>query len=327
MLPTRSPTPRPTNRPTREVAPTSYPTAIEEQTIADDVVSDPNYSTLEAALRQASLLSTLNGTNDLTLFAPNNEAFDRMDDAFIERLLQNEGFSIHLVQLLLYHVAAGQYLSTDLFEGRQIVTLSLGELLVVYRDDQLIFLNTSAVIQNLQGATPSQIVTPNRITTNGVIHEVSRVLQPDFAFQSIVDVLQSEDPRFRTFLSLITLSGLDQELRTETRMLLVPSEDSLANLSPETLDYLRDPANIAVLRQVIRNHMSETVLTSLQLQNTDTITTVDGNILNVRPVFNDNNVLENIFVDDKEITDFNLLANNGIIHVIDGLILPDSVPQ
>jgi uncharacterized surface protein with fasciclin (FAS1) repeats len=272
-------------------------------------------------------LNTLDGTPKLTLFAPNDDAFKKLDSAFLDRLLQNQGFSIHLVQLLLYHVTFASLLTPDLFEGRQIVTLSQASLLVVFREAGIIILNTTAIIEELPGATtPSRIINPNRITTNGVIHEMNEVLLPDFAYLDIVDVL-TRAGTFNIFLALIIASGEEEDLRTNTRMLLAPNDDAFAAAPAGTLDLLQNPANAAVLSSFVRNHVSATVLTSLQLQSTSTITTLDGNALAVRAEFNPNtNVLVAIFVEDQQIIQFNLLARNGIIHGLSGILLPPGFP-
>lgn len=312
-------------------APSSFPSAgpafTPLRTIADIVVAEDEFATLEVALEQANLLSTLNGTTRLTLFAPNNQAFDNLDPDFLNSLLTDDGFFVHLVQLLLYHVAFGDLMAEDLFNGRQILTLSLGELLVVFVDSGDILLNTTAVLEQIPGATPARILTRDIVATNGVVHEMEDLLLPDFAFTDLIDVLESSPARFSTFMQLVMTTDLEGFIRGGTFMVLAPNNDAFSDLPQDVLDFLLDPNNVSTLRIVLLYHVSPEVYSSIQLQDLTEVPTVQGTTVEVRAEFEPiTGVLLAIFFNDVAGLTFNLLANNGIIHELQGVLSPIELP-
>ena len=71
--------------------------------IVEIALSDENFSTLVAALRAADLVETLQGAGPLTVFAPTNDAFNKLPTGALESLLLPENKEL-LRQILLYHV-------------------------------------------------------------------------------------------------------------------------------------------------------------------------------------------------------------------------------
>ncbi|MBC7647353.1 MAG: fasciclin domain-containing protein, partial [Pseudopedobacter sp.] len=77
----------------------------------DAVLADPQFSTLAAALTAADLVETLKGAGPFTIFAPTNDAFAKLGEARIARLLANKE---QLTKYLTYHVLSGKVLSSDI---------------------------------------------------------------------------------------------------------------------------------------------------------------------------------------------------------------------
>ena len=130
-----------------------------------DTAVDAGLSTLVAAVQAAGLEDALRGEGPLTVFAPTNAAFEALPDGLVEFLLLPENVGL-LTELLLYHVADGQVLSSDV--GRYALLEMLnGKKTLVYRwfgDDLRINLST--------------IVAADVLATNGVAHVIDRVLIP-----------------------------------------------------------------------------------------------------------------------------------------------------
>ena len=134
----------------------------EGETIADLVVGDPRFSTLEAAVKKAGLVETLDGNRQLTVFAPTNEGFE---NAGITSLPPEDELS----DILTYHVTPGRRGSESVTTSDELPTLN-GELIQVDGTE-------------LNGGQ-ANIITDNPGETfdieasNGIIHAIDGVLLP-----------------------------------------------------------------------------------------------------------------------------------------------------
>ena len=136
---------------------------VVETTITDIVVNSTDHETLEAAVIAADLAGTLAVEGPFTLFAPTDAAFEALPEGTVESLLQDPSGA--LTDILLYHVASGTALSTDLSDGMMVPTLN-GNSVTVTINDNGVFINDSKV-------TVADIV-----TDNGVVHVIDAVLLP-----------------------------------------------------------------------------------------------------------------------------------------------------
>ena len=140
----------------------------EEEMAEDDIVAiasaDDNLSTLVAALQEADLVETLQGEGPFTVFAPTNEAFEKLLaelDITAEELLAHPD----LGKVLTYHVVSGEVMSTDLEDGMEADTVNGQKIMVDLSDGVMI---------NDAGVTTADIE-----ASNGVIHVIDTVLVPD----------------------------------------------------------------------------------------------------------------------------------------------------
>ena len=133
------------------------------QTVAGLAAANPNLSTLAAALRVAGLDSVLAAGGPFTVFAPTNAAFAALPAATLNGLLANPA---QLAQVLLFHVASGQVLSTQLTNGQNIPTLRTGARPLVVN------LTGGARIDN------ATVVAADVRALNGVVHVIDTVLLP-----------------------------------------------------------------------------------------------------------------------------------------------------
>src|SRR5476651_220490 len=86
-----------------------YPT----KDIIDNAVNSKDHTTLVAAVKAAGLVETLKGPGPFTVFAPTNEAFDKLPKETVPTLLKPENKAT-LTKILTYHVVAGNISSADL---------------------------------------------------------------------------------------------------------------------------------------------------------------------------------------------------------------------
>jgi len=136
----------------------------------------PEFSTLVTAVVAGGLAETLSGPGPFTVFAPDNFAFERLPPGALPKILANKTL---LVEILTYHVVAGNVSSTQLTNGEQVKTVNGQDIVVTIADEprpqphKVIILN-----ENTQFHRGSYVELPNNYATNGVFHAVSEVLVP-----------------------------------------------------------------------------------------------------------------------------------------------------
>ena len=123
-----------------------------------------HFSTLATAVQAAGLVKTLRGTGPFTVFAPTNEAFDKLPEGTVQSLLEPENRQ-QLVDILTYHVVAGRVLAADVVKLSKATTLQGTNLPIEVRGDQVYVGNAQVLETNIEA-------------NNGVIHVIDSVLLP-----------------------------------------------------------------------------------------------------------------------------------------------------
>ena len=151
-----------------------YPT----KNIVENAVNSADHTTLVAAVKAAGLVETLEGTGPFTVFAPTNEAFDKLPAGTVDTLLKPENKAT-LTKILTYHVVAGRLSAADLMkkikEGNgsaELTTVEGGKLWVMLHDGKHIMLKDE------KGGT-ALVTIANVFQSNGVIHVIDSVVMPN----------------------------------------------------------------------------------------------------------------------------------------------------
>ncbi|MBI1416923.1 MAG: fasciclin domain-containing protein [Limimaricola sp.] len=131
--------------------------------IVDTAASNPDFSTLVAAVKAAGLVDTLKGAGPFTVFAPTNEAFAALPAGTVDDLLKPENKD-KLIAILTYHVVAGKVMSTDLKDGMTATTVEGKDITIK---------TMPSVMVNDANVTTADIE-----ASNGVIHVIDKVLMP-----------------------------------------------------------------------------------------------------------------------------------------------------
>lgn len=131
-------------------------------TIVEIAASNPDFSTLVAAIDAAGLVETLNGPGPFTVFAPTNEAFAALPAGVLDALLLPENKDL-LIQILTYHVVPGTVMAADVMAG-DVATVE-GQNITIATDGG-VTVNGAAVVQT------------DIVASNGVIHVIDAVLLP-----------------------------------------------------------------------------------------------------------------------------------------------------
>jgi uncharacterized surface protein with fasciclin (FAS1) repeats len=145
--------------------------------IIENAVNSKDHTTLVAAVKAAGLVDTLEGAGPFTVFAPTNEAFDKLPAGTVETLLKPENKAT-LVKILTYHVVSGKLSAKDIAEqikkgkGKATLTTVEGGTLTATKEGGKI------VLTDEKGGK-STVTIANVFQSNGVIHVVDTVLMPN----------------------------------------------------------------------------------------------------------------------------------------------------
>lgn len=298
-------TPAPT-----QVPPTPAPTAteapVEASDIVDTAIADGRFTTLVAALQAAELVDALKAEGPFTVFAPTDDAFAALPEGTLDSLLLPENKQA-LTDILLYHVVEGKVMAADV-TGLKSATTLLGKDVAVKVDMGNVYINDAKVI-----------ITDIE-TSNGVIHVVDAVILPpteEAASSTIVDIAVA-DGRFTTLVAAVTAADLVETLSGEGPFtVFAPTDDAFAALPEGTLDSLLLPENKQQLIDILLYHVVSGKVMAADVVTLSVATTVLGKDVTI--TVKDGKVFLN---DTVQVIITDIEASNGVIHVIDAVLLP-----
>lgn len=155
---------------------TSAKTVSYENSIVDLAVASPDHTTLVAALKAADLVPALQAEGPFTVFAPGNDAFDKLPEGTVESLLKPENKAA-LTNILTYHVIPGKLDATAVVNaikaGNGIATITAlnGEVIQAMIKDGKVYLKDAKNRTAMVTATDLK-------GSNGVIHVINEVILP-----------------------------------------------------------------------------------------------------------------------------------------------------
>lgn len=275
--------------------PEPTPTAVPSQTIVDIAVADGRFTTLVAALQAADLVETLSGDGPFTVFAPTDDAFAKLPAGTVDALLADIP---QLTEILTYHVVAGKVMAADVVALDSAKTVN-GLPVYVKVDNGKVFINGAEVlITDIEA-------------DNGVIHVIDSVILPP---ADIVDTAIA-DGRFTTLVAAVQTAGLVDTLKSEGPFtVFAPTDDAFAKLPAGTVEALL--ADIPQLTSILTYHVVPELLLSPKVLEMEKIATVNGKSLTVSMD------MGKPMIDNAEIIITDVYTSNGVIHVIDSVLIP-----
>ena len=304
-----APTPAPTAmpEPTKMPEPTAMPEPVLKD-IVDTAVADGRFTTLVAAVTAAELVDTLKGEGPFTVFAPTDDAFAKLPAGTVEELVKPENKQ-KLTDILLYHVVSGKVMAADV-AGLTSATTVLGKDVAIKVDMGNVYVNDAKVI-----------ITDIE-TSNGVIHVIDTVLIPaadEAAMEknTIVDIAVA-DGRFTTLVAALQAAGLVETLSGEGPFtVFAPTDDAFAKLPAGTVESLLKPENLEQLKNILLYHVVSGKVLAADVVGLTSAPTVLGQDVTI--TVKDGNVYLN---DTVQVIITDIEASNGVIHVIDAVLLP-----
>jgi uncharacterized surface protein with fasciclin (FAS1) repeats len=157
-----------TSASTEPAAATGGQEAVQDDVSQKDVVKiavgSADHTTLVAALKQAAYVDDLSNAGPFTVFAPTNDAFNKLPAGTVEGLMKDDK-KADLQNILEYHVAVGVYKTENMMDGQKINMANLGDITLSVKDGKVVVNGTANVITSIPAS-------------NGIIHVVDAVLLP-----------------------------------------------------------------------------------------------------------------------------------------------------
>jgi len=269
--------------------------------IYDIVSNSPDHTTLKTAIDACALDGVLSGAGPFTLFAPTDAAFNLLPAGTVTALLNDIP---QLTDILKHHVVADSVMSGMLSNG-QVVTTLLGT-------DITVTINSSGVfIDN------AQVTVADLVADNGVVHVIDAVLLPPTPPTNTIYDIVSNSPDHTTLKTAIDACALDGVLSgVGPFTLFAPTDAAFNQLPAGTVTALLN--DIPQLTNILKHHVVADSVMSGMLSNGQVVTTLLGTDITV--TINSSGV----FIDNAQVTVADLVADNGVVHVIDAVLLPSS---
>ncbi len=267
-------------------------------TIVDIAVADGRFETLVAAVQAAGLVDTLQGEGPFTVFAPTDDAFSALPEGTVAGLLDDIPA---LNDILLYHVVAGDVRAADVVALDSAVTVQ-GESVSISVDGDSVRINDSLV------------VIADIVASNGVIHVIDAVLLPPEPVGSIVDIALADD-RFETLVAALQAADLVGTLQGEGPFtVFAPTDDAFDALPEGTVEALLE--DIPTLTAILLYHVVAGDVRAADVVALESAVTVQGEPVSISVEG------DNVRINDALVVITDIAASNGVIHVIDAVLLP-----
>ena len=264
------------------------------------------HDSLVAAVIQADLLTTLQGEGPFTVFAPTDQAF--VDAGINLSSLDNDDGKLILSDILLYHVLSGSVQSSEVTDGLT-ATAANGDILTFAVGDSVM-------------VNDATVTTPDVMASNGVIHVIDKVLIPPADLENIPTVAQSTGIH-NSLVSALIHANLVGALSGEgPYTVFAPTDAAFEEFGLNLSDFDTDVEN-ETLAKILSYHVAMGSVMSSSITNGMEVNSLIQEPISVS-VFNGSVILN----DEALVTQPDVMTSNGVIHVINKVLMPPSMsPQ
>ena len=287
--------------------------------IAGVATSNANFSTLVAALSKAGLVDTFSGAGSFTVFAPTNAAFDAAAGALLGagktgRDLVDALDVATLTAVLKYHVVGDARNAQAVLASAQIVMLDGNAAAVAVKSG-------SPYIDNARiSATDIQ-------ANNGIVHVIDGVLLPPSVAKSAnastqtIAAIAAGNPNFSTLVAALARAGLVDTFNGQQVFTVFAPTNAAFDEAAKQLHYssgldLVQKLDIRTLTAVLTFHVIAGEKKAAEVVAADQLHMLSGVAADVSLRGGQ------AYIDDAEILSTDILASNGVIHVLGGVMLP-----
>ncbi|MCA9057260.1 MAG: fasciclin domain-containing protein [Planctomycetaceae bacterium] len=270
--------------------------------IVTTAVESGSFKTLAAALTAADLVETLQGPGPFTVFAPTDEAFAKLPAGTVADLLKPENKS-KLSAVLTYHVVAGNVMAADVVKLNAAATVN-GQRVDVHAGSDSVMIDQARVVKT------------DIACSNGVIHVIDQVLLPS---EARIPAVAASAGSFKTLLAAAEAAGLVDALSGDAPLtVFAPTDEAFAKLPRGTVESLLKPENKHQLVEILKLHVVSGRNFSTDLLAAKSAKSLQGGELHVSVTQGE------ATVEGAKLLKTDIDAANGVIHVIDAVLLPKS---
>ncbi len=232
------------------------------------------------------------------MFAPSDEAFAKLPAGVLKSLLLPENKS-KLQAILTYHVVSGRVAASDVVKLKSAMTV-FGQEVAISTKNGKVMLNNSNVVKT------------DIATSNGIIHVIDTVILP----KDIVEVAVAAGS-FKTLVAAVTAAELVETLKGDGPFtVFAPTDEAFAKLPEGTLAELLKPENKEKLQKILTYHVVPGSVMAAGVANLKSAKTVNGQSATI------STKTGHVMIDNAKVLKTDIKALNGVIHVIDSVILP-----
>ena len=245
---------------------------------------------------------------EFTIFVPISACFKGLPKDSYKRLLTDKTLMLDLVK---FHIIPGLHYIDTIPNGVTGYQTLAGKTLVIHRDA------SKYILRSPWTNSTANVITPDLRVKTGLIHVIDAILEPHE--NMLAGEVVQEYKVFSFFAKMLKHHGFNDLLKDRSREFTVfaPKDSAWRRLHSDDKQKLK--ANETFMRQVISNHIREGALQVSHMKDYTQVTTLLGEKMMLRKYgFPDRKVMVNEAVVDQ----FDRKAVNGIIHVVDRVLLP-----
>merc|ERR1712238_583710 len=278
--------------------------------VVDVAIAAGSFTTLVKLLSDLGLVDALREAEAQTIFAPSDDAFAKLPEGTLESLTPEQ-----VLAIVLRHVVGGAtVLAADVTTG-PVETLG-GETIDLIKTDeggvQISYMNNLV-----------NVVTADVMASNGVIHVLDEVILPGEPELGDVVDLAIANGNFKTLVGLLSDLGLVDALReAQAQTIFAPSDEAFAKLPEGTLESLTPEQALAI---VLRHVVGGATVLAADVT-TGPVETLGGEVIDL--IKTDEGGVQISYMGNViNVVAADVTASNGVIHVIDEVILPEAEPE
>uniref|UniRef100_A0A8C7K1K9 Periostin n=1 Tax=Oncorhynchus kisutch TaxID=8019 RepID=A0A8C7K1K9_ONCKI len=253
----------------------------------------------------SKLREEIEGKGSFTMFSPSDEAWDLLDPEVLGALVSN--VNIELYNALHYHMVNHRMLTKDLKNDMSITSMYNNQgLYINHYSNGIVTVNCARIIHG------------NQVATNGVVHVIDRVITN--VVNTIQDALGVDDD-LSSFSAVALASGVMEKLGQPGYFtLFAPTNDAFKNLEAGFLE--RIMGDNAVISALVNYHLLNSVQCSEAIMAGSVHETAEGSTVEIG-CDGDSLTVNGI----KMVLKKDIVTTNGVIHLIDRVLIPDSAKE
>ncbi|XP_041865038.1 periostin-like isoform X2 [Melanotaenia boesemani] len=253
----------------------------------------------------SKLREEIEGEGSFTMFAPSNDAWDNLDATVRSALVSN--VNIELYNALHFHMVNRRLLTKDMKNGMTVTSMY---------DNQGLFINHYS--NGVVTVNCARIIHGNQMATNGVVHVIDRAISG--VGNTIKDILDSNDD-LSSFSAAAIASGVMDKLEKPGQFtLFAPTNEAFDKLSPGRLERIMEDKD--VIAALVNYHLLNSVQCAEAIMAGSVYETAEGSTIEIG-CDGDSLTVNGI----KMVLKKDIVTTNGVIHLIDQVLIPNSAKE